>query len=66
MSGTKGQKSGGYGGRKPLPDKIRRSKNISFRLNEEEKKLIDRARGKRGLREFIIEKALEELKKRGE
>lgn len=63
MAGVKGQKSGGYGGRKALPDNIKRNKNLSFRVSEEEIELITKARGNRSLREFIVQKAKEEIEK---
>ena len=63
MAGVKGQKSGGYGGRKALPPEIKRNKNLCFKVNEEEIELINKARGNRSLREFIIEKAKEEIEK---
>lgn len=63
MAGVKGQKSGGFGGRKTLPDEIKRSITISMRVSEEEKILIEKARGKKSLREYVVEKATEDIKK---
>lgn len=63
MAGVKGQKSGGYGGRKALPPEIKRSKNLSFRVSEEEIEIINKARGNRTLREFVVEKAKKEIEK---
>lgn len=63
MAGVKGQKSGGFGGRKALPDEVKRTITISMRVSEEEKKLIEKARGKKSLREYVVEKANEDIKK---
>ena len=55
MAGVKGQKSGGFGGRKTLNPDEKRDKYINFKVTESEKKLIDEARGKKSLAEFFLE-----------
>lgn len=55
MAGIKGQKSGGFGGRKPLNPDEKREKYINFKVTESEKKLIDEARGNRSLAEFFLD-----------
>lgn len=55
MAGVKGQKSGGFGGRKTLNPDEKRDKYINFKVTESEKKLIDEARGNKSLAEFFLE-----------
>ena len=55
MAGVKGQKSGGFGGRKTLDPNQKRDKYINFKVTEKEKKLIDEARGEKSLAEFFLE-----------
>ena len=55
MAGVKGQKSGGFGGRKPLNPDGKRNKYVNFKVNEQERKMIDEARGEKSLAEFILE-----------
>lgn len=54
MAGVKGQKSGGFGGRKSLNPSEKRDKYINFKVTESEKKLIDEARGNKSLAEFFL------------
>ena len=54
MAGIKGQKSGGFGGRKTKTPGIKRSKTVTFKLTEKEKELLDNARGKQSIAEFIL------------
>lgn len=55
MAGIKGQKSGGFGGRKTLNPYEKRDKYINFKVTESEKKLIDEARGNKSLAAFFLE-----------
>lgn len=55
MAGIKGQKSGGFGGRKTLNPNEKRDKYINFKVTESEKKLIDEFRGNKSLAEFFLE-----------
>lgn len=55
MAGIKGQKSGGFGGRKTLNPLEKRDKYINFKVTESEKKLIDEARGNKSLAKFFLE-----------
>lgn len=55
MAGVKGQKSGGFGGRKTLNPDEKRDKYINFKVTESEKKLIDEAKGSKSLAEFFLE-----------
>lgn len=55
MAGIKGQKSGGFGGRKTITPDEKRDKYINFKVTESEKKLIDEARGNKSLAEFFLE-----------
>lgn len=55
MAGVKGQKSGGFGGRKTLNPDEKRDKYINFKVTESEKKLIDEVRGNRSLAEFFLD-----------
>lgn len=55
MSGIKGQKSGGFGGRKKIDKKEKRDITISFRVNQEEKKIIDRFKGDKSLVEAVLQ-----------
>ena len=55
MAGVKGQRSGGFGGRKTLNPDEKRDKYINFKVTESEKKLIDEARGNKSLAEFFLE-----------
>ena len=55
MSGIKGQKSGGFGGRKKIDKKEKRGITISFRVNQEEKKIIDRFKGEKSLVEAVLQ-----------
>lgn len=54
MAGVKGQRSGGFGGRKTLNPDAKRDKYINFKVTESEKKLIDEARGNKSLAEFFL------------
>lgn len=61
MAGVKGQKSGGFGGRKKIENK--RSINMTFRVTEEEKEIINKAKGDKSLANYILELAQISLKK---
>ena len=62
MAGVKGQKSGGFGGRKAVPVEEKRSIMINFKVNQEEKEILETARGGLSLRKYIF-KLIEESKK---
>lgn len=55
MAGIKGMRTGGYGGRKPLPETLKRNTAMTFRVTENEKKIINEARGDLSLADFILE-----------
>lgn len=55
MAGIKGMKTGGYGGRKPISDTLKRNTSMTFRVTEKEKKIINEARGDMSLANFILE-----------
>ncbi|MGL4954129.1 MAG: hypothetical protein ACRC4Y_01455 [Cetobacterium sp.] len=55
MAGVKGQKSGGFGGRKNKDEKDVRNITVSFRVNEEEKKIIDEFKGNKSLVNAILD-----------
>lgn len=54
MAGIKGMRTGGCGGRKPLPDTLKRSTAMTFRVTESEKIIINEARGNLSLADFIL------------
>lgn len=60
MAGVKGQKSGGFGGRKKLSPKLLKSERITFRCTSEEKEKIEKAKGDLSLVDFILSKIKEE------
>ncbi|MGL6023432.1 MAG: hypothetical protein ACRC0F_02355 [Cetobacterium sp.] len=41
MAGIKGQKSGGFGGRKQLPESEKKEARVMFRVTSKEKEVID-------------------------
>ncbi|MBC2855226.1 hypothetical protein H3N56_03890 [Cetobacterium sp. 2A] len=55
MAGIKGQKSGGFGGRKAIDSSEKRSITMSFRVNKDEQKIINDAKGELSLSDFILE-----------
>lgn len=55
MAGIKGMRTGGHGGRKPLPETLKRNTAMTFRVTENEKKIINEARGNISLADFILE-----------
>ena len=52
MAGIKGQKSGGFGGKKK---EIKRDAFINFRCTREEKKIINDAKGEKSTVDYILE-----------
>lgn len=60
MAGVKGQKSGGYGGRKKLPPELKRTERLSFRVTLEEKELLEKLKGDLSLTDFILKIIKEE------
>ncbi|MGL5716731.1 MAG: hypothetical protein ACRCX2_27195 [Paraclostridium sp.] len=60
MAGVKGQKSGGFGGRKKLPSELRKTERITFRCTLEEKEKIEKAREDLSLVDFIFKNIKED------
>ncbi|MHA5068402.1 type II toxin-antitoxin system TacA family antitoxin [Cetobacterium somerae] len=55
MSGIKGQKSGGYGGRHKIVPEKKRNTSMTFRVTETEKQRIKNAKKNKSLTDFILE-----------
>lgn len=60
MAGVKGQKSGGFGGRKKLPPELKRTERLYFRVTLEEKELLEKLKGDLSMTDFILKIIKEE------